>query len=1005
MKLQGSVAAHKEGFCLLTVSLLAAVLLWPASGAMAVRPRNRPRGGGPLDRRTKPRTRAAKMAKKKAKKAAAKARAARRIAKIKKLKRSLESAEKLFRWGAYKEAFAMYRALARGRTRPAAYIGMGRVLIRTGRYKKALGVLKRAQRMRKVAGQAAALLGRLHFLTGDYKKAQAVLEAAIKKQRFNLEARITLARVFQTTGQRVAARARFKDFFTDLRNGYLKESNPAHLLYLGMAARGMESWQEASSTFEEAAKKAPKMARIWLEWAALALKKYRVDWADEYYKKVLALDPNHPAALAGLAWVEWYAPRSDHHKGRQMAKKALSVNPKCISATLYLTSLEIFDAKYRKATKLVDAALKVNSNHSRALALKATVYFLTEQHKAFARIKQKALQINSRDAGFFNLAAKFVSRHHRYADAAALNKQALQVDPKSADALADLGINQLRTGAYGMGWFNLKEAYRLDQFNHKTANLLTLREGLQKRYKWVRKGYLRFLFPKDEINLLARYVPQVLNRTIALYLKKYGYKPHIPVYMELYDKARDFQARTFGEPAETGIMGVCFGKVVTSMSPSLGRTNWAYVLWHELAHVIHTQLTKGKVPRWFTEGLAEYETVVARPEWKREHSRNLYRMKATGTMPAVVDLDVRFTRSKTMMGVIMAYYQSTLIVEFIHKKLGWPKIVAALHAYAKGHDTARVIRGVFGMSPAAFDKRFSAYLDTRLAHYKDQFDPLDFIVSIHEDFVKKTKAALEPEASTPKSRRIKLGAQLAMFYALRGKKQKSTKALARARKLDAQSPYVRFAQALLHRANHNSQAATTLLEKLIKEGHDSYDGRMQLAKLATKQKAYKKAIGHLEAARKLDPEAAKPLIELAFIYKKLNKDKKIADVVYDLAWIKQTSASIVYTAIRRNAMLKKWDRVRKLGTLGIHNQPFNAYIHEKYAWALRAAGKHKKALFEFQSALMCKPKNKQYIHVGMARSYLGLGQKKKALVHVNRALDVDANFPPAVHLLRKLRGN
>ena len=34
-------------------------------------------------------------------------------------------------------------------------------------------------------------------------------------------------------------------------------------------------------------------------------------------------------------------------------------------------------------------------------------------------------------------------------------------------------------------------------------------------------------------------------------------------------------------------------------------------LWHELGHVFPIQMSKNHVPRWFTEGLTEYETTRA----------------------------------------------------------------------------------------------------------------------------------------------------------------------------------------------------------------------------------------------------------------------------------------------------------------------------------------------------------------------------------------------------------
>ena len=36
------------------------------------------------------------------------------------------------------------------------------------------------------------------------------------------------------------------------------------------------------------------------------------------------------------------------------------------------------------------------------------------------------------------------------------------------------------------------------------------------------------------------------------------------------------------------------------------------------------QLSKNHVPRWFTEGLSEYETIARRPEWQRELDPELY---------------------------------------------------------------------------------------------------------------------------------------------------------------------------------------------------------------------------------------------------------------------------------------------------------------------------------------------------------------------------------------------
>ena len=64
------------------------------------------------------------------------------------------------------------------------------------------------------------------------------------------------------------------------------------------------------------------------------------------------------------------------------------------------------------------------------------------------------------------------------------------------------------------------------------------------------------------------------------------------------------------------------------------------VLWHELGHVFAIQLSKiSRVPRWFTEGLSEYETLIARPDWRRENDADLYGAVASSALPSIGELN------------------------------------------------------------------------------------------------------------------------------------------------------------------------------------------------------------------------------------------------------------------------------------------------------------------------------------------------------------------------------
>ena len=61
------------------------------------------------------------------------------------------------------------------------------------------------------------------------------------------------------------------------------------------------------------------------------------------------------------------------------------------------------------------------------------------------------------------------------------------------------------------------------------------------------------------------------------------------------------------------------------------------VLAHELAHVFSLQLSRSRVPRWFTEGLAELETARLRPDWRRQADVELAAALDGGQLPGLLD--------------------------------------------------------------------------------------------------------------------------------------------------------------------------------------------------------------------------------------------------------------------------------------------------------------------------------------------------------------------------------
>ena len=91
-----------------------------------------------------------------------------------------------------------------------------------------------------------------------------------------------------------------------------------------------------------------------------------------------------------------------------------------------------------------------------------------------------------------------------------------------------------------------------------------------------------------------------------------------PVIVEIFPQKKEFAVRTFGLPGADGLLGVCFGRVITANSPaSQGEhpSNWEAVLWHEFCHVVTLSKTHNKMPRWLSEGISVYEEEQENPAW------------------------------------------------------------------------------------------------------------------------------------------------------------------------------------------------------------------------------------------------------------------------------------------------------------------------------------------------------------------------------------------------------
>ncbi|MCA9613426.1 MAG: hypothetical protein KC586_11790, partial [Myxococcales bacterium] len=567
------------------------------------------------------------------------------------------------------------------------------------------------------------LEGEALMAVGALDEAERVL-SPLASDRDAHRAHVMLGRLHQRRGRTAEAESAYMlliDAFNDERIG---ERDSVGLSLVGMAAWGLGSPHDANDAFRDAIRADEGLIEARLEWAKLFFAKYDTGHAEELVREVLAIDPDHPVAHAMMARIV-IDQSFDFSRAEEHVNRALAGNPNLPMAHVTRAGMALRDLDVQGADQHLDAALAVDSNDLEALSTRAAVRFLADDDAGFARAKQEVLRRNRTFSELYTIIAEYAEWEHRYPDIVSMMREAVTIAPQDYVAQANLGLNLLRMGDEENGVRALNDAWRRDRFNVRVYNTLNLYdEILPREYESFDARPFTFRMHQSERRLLERYVPRTLQTAWADMTRRYGFTPEGPVRIEMFANPQHFAVRTTGLP-NLGVQGVCFGKVVTAISPEGGPFNWGQITWHELAHVFHIQLSRNRVPRWFTEGLAEYETLVARTDWKREMDHYLWSALEDGRLPPLRLMNRAFTHARSAMGMMVAYYASTRIVVFLVERFGFAKIPQMLRAWAAGKRTEEVMTEVLEMDVDAVDAAFRAHERQRMASRAREFE-VDF---------------------------------------------------------------------------------------------------------------------------------------------------------------------------------------------------------------------------------------------------------------------------------------
>ncbi|HKP60235.1 MAG TPA: tetratricopeptide repeat protein [Polyangiales bacterium] len=856
---------------------------------------------------------------------------------------------------------------------------LARLLIETGRYSEAA---ERAQQAAADASQRVAA----GTLRGDALLAQGLLDEAerayreISPEPLAFRARAKLGALLIDRGRKAEA----LPLLEELLRAYEQRAatRPPALLGVALAAQRLGKFQLANQVYREAALLDRTRADTQLEWAQMFLEKYDQKHAAESVLEALEHNPNHALGHVLMARLQLMQ-SMDFDEADRALERALAVNPNLVIAYVTRAGMALRNMELTAADAALDRALSVNPNDLEALSMRAAVRFLAADSAGFGKAKRAVLALSPGYSRMYTIIAEYAEWEHRYPELVQLAREALGIDPEDAQARATLGLNLLRMGEERAGLEALRAAWERDQFNVQVFNTLNLYE------KAIAQDYVSFASKPFEIRLykaerpvLEPYLVPLLQRAYGELRKRYAFTPEGPLHIELYADQVQFSVRTTGLPS-IGVQGVCFGKVVTGLSPRAAPYNWGQIVWHELSHVFHLQLSKGRVPRWFTEGLAEYETTLARPEWKREDDPLLYDALRSERLPGLDTMNRVFTRARTPRDMMTAYYTAYSAVKYLVERFGIERVRSMLRLWGEGQSSAQVAQNALGLSLADLDRDFRTQLAQRLSRFVAEFQ-VDF--GPYRDLVQTRARAKQAPADADAQAGLALAETIASNF------DAAAEAAQRALRISPQHRLANFALARVALERGDAAGAEGHLRAILASGADGYLLRMLLFHAALAHSQPTAALAELDAAIKLDPdrpEAWQNMLELAG----KQKDESLAlRAVSALAQLDQHDRAIHAAYVALLTKREAWPDVVRAGESAMYVDPANPALHWHLGRAYASTGRPADALTELDRALALGHPEVGDIQLTRARVLVALGKRNQAKAAAQAAVDAEPDL-------------
>lgn len=595
-------------------------------------------------------------------------------------------------------------------------------LFRSGKYAECIEATKAAIAQEVINENDRSLKIRAELVLGRYKDAAETLEEGLKKYPRSLELRWLGRDVCRYNNQPERADELDGQFaeLAEKSSWMYGDALNRTVIARFLLSKGADPKKVLNGIINEVKRLNPSFTPAHLASGELALEKGDYALAAESFEQAIKSNPAEPDAYFGLA--QAFAP-SDSEKAQKALKQVFDRNPNHVAGLLLMIDGLVDSERYDLADDALTQVESVNPHHPQAAAYRAVLAHLRNQPASEKKYREAALKFWKTNPNVDYLIGKKLSQKYRFAEGEKFQRQALAFDAKYLPAKMQLAQDLLRLGREDEGWKLADAVSQADGYNVVAHNLMVLQENVAKFRTLEEDGIVARMEAK-EAEIYGRRVLDLLKRAKRVLCAKYEVQLEQPVIVELFPRQQDFAIRTFGLPGGAGFLGVCFGTVITANSPASQGDHpscWEATLWHEFCHVVTLNKTHNKMPRWLSEGISVYEERQADRAWGQSINPAYRQMLLADDLTPVSRLSAAFLHPASPLHLQFAYFESSLVVEFLVETHGLKTLNAILDDLGNGITINDALTR-HGGSLEELDKRFIEYAHKHAAEMAPKAD-------------------------------------------------------------------------------------------------------------------------------------------------------------------------------------------------------------------------------------------------------------------------------------------